>query len=130
MTTDVLFGYQSMELEDIQFFEHNFEKRLKRGDENLYTQLKVFGVETRTYLLGWVMTLFTRTMSLDMVSLLWDILFACNLCADILIEVAYYILQAVKKRLTNRLESEQLMPMLNNFKLSDIESYSVICSVR
>lgn len=52
------------------------------------------------------MTLFTRTMSLDMVSNLWDILFAYDLCPDIIIEVAYHLLQALKIRLNPETEVE------------------------
>lgn len=61
--------------------------------------LKDAGVETRTYLLGWILTLFTRVMSIDMVSQLWDILFVYGLSSDILIEVSCYLLAAFRKRL-------------------------------
>lgn len=62
-------------------------------------KIKEQGIEMRAYLMNWILTLFTRTMSLDMVSLLWDLLFAYNLCGEILIEVSYFLFQAVKKRL-------------------------------
>lgn len=42
-------------------------------------------METRTYLLGWILTLFTRTMSTDMAALLWDILLCHEICHEILI---------------------------------------------
>lgn len=80
MTNDTIFFYENMSIEDIQFFEHNFEKKFKKSDETFYLKLKDLGVETRTYLLTWILTLFTRTMNLDMVSNLWDIFFAYNIC--------------------------------------------------
>ena len=40
MTTDILFSLYSMDMEEIQKFEHAFDTRLKRGDEELYFKLK------------------------------------------------------------------------------------------
>jgi hypothetical protein len=42
-------------------------------------------------------------MNLDMVLLVWDILFAYNLCGDILIEIGYYLLQELKNRLGRKI---------------------------
>jgi hypothetical protein len=69
-------------------------------------------------------------MNLDMVLLVWDILFAYNLCSDILIEVGYFLLQALKNRLGKKIETEELISILKNFKLTDIEACNVICKVR
>lgn len=33
MTNDTIFLYENMSIEDIQFFEQNFDKRLKKGNE-------------------------------------------------------------------------------------------------
>lgn len=71
---------------------------MKKLNEDLYQKLKEAGVETRSYLLNWILTLFTRTMSLDMVSQLWDILLVYGVTGDILIEVGYYLLLAFTKR--------------------------------
>lgn len=64
------------------------------------------GVETRTYLLPWILTLFTRTMSLDMVSNMWDIFFVHNLREDLLIETAYLIISALKPKIGPKTEPE------------------------
>ena len=40
MTSDVLYIYYTMEIDEMKKMEENFEHRVRRGDENLYLRIK------------------------------------------------------------------------------------------
>lgn len=84
------------------------------------------GIETRTYLLPWILTLFTRIMSLDLVSNLWDVLFVGAFREDLLMEVAFLTILTVKDKITVNTEPEEVHGILKNLKLTDMEASNVI----
>ena len=99
MTSDVLYIYYTMEIDEMKKVEENFEHRVRRGDENLYLRIKKEKIDVRIFLLNWIMTLFTRVMDLDLVARLWDILLCNELSEKIIIEVCYHLLVSFKGKI-------------------------------
>lgn len=75
----------------MQKFEHAFDLRIKWGNNQIFNHFKNLEIQSRGYLLSWILTLFTRIMSPDLVSQLWDILLLHELDQKIMIEVCYFL---------------------------------------
>lgn len=69
-------------------------------------------------------------MSLDMVTKLWDILFVFGLSEDVLLETAYFLMDAFKIRYGKDVDPTEVNGLLKNFKLTDVEADGVICKLR
>lgn len=72
------------------------------------------------------MTLFTRTMSLDMISKLWDIIFIVNISEEVIIQVCFLLLRVVKTKFDEGNQILSIQNILKNLKLTDPEAYTLL----
>lgn len=75
------------------------KSQLRFEDEELSTVLRENEIEPKSFVVRWVMTLFTRCFQLDSILNMWDILFLHNLSPHILQTLCVAILLSRKKLL-------------------------------
>jgi hypothetical protein len=54
--------------------------KIKRMSPEVWDLLNAYDIDTKIYVVGWIMTMFCRCFQLDSILSIWDILFANNLC--------------------------------------------------
>jgi hypothetical protein len=104
--------------------------QLRFEDEDLFSLLKENEIEAKTFVVRWVMTLFTRCFQLDSILNLWDILFLHQLSPHILQTLCVAILLARKKLLSGVHDPSAQLHKLTHSRLTPHEEEHVFGIMR
>ena len=106
------------------------EDRLKKIGSDVYHVLLANEIEAKMYVIGWVMTMFTRCFQIDSILNIWDIIFANKVSPTILAEVCAAVVVSRKKKIMSEGNPSKIVKLLLHTKLDLVEEEGVLAYLR
>jgi hypothetical protein len=130
LSTSPLHGFFTFNEKTIQRTCQSVEQKLKKMSSELWHLLAANEIETKIYVVSWVMTLFTRSFQLDSILNVWDILLANNLSPAILEELCVAMMLARKNSLFACTNCSKMVKLILHAKLELVEEDWVLSYLR
>lgn len=127
LTKPLLFACYNFDMDMIMGYKGIFNRKIERKCPKVKTMLDAFCINTETFILDWMFTIFTRSFSIQTARVFWDIFL---LFGDYyLMRIAYSIFGLLKKELSNSKNMEDGLKFIRSrtgsLKLSELVAYTL-----
>lgn len=127
LTKPLLFACYNFDMDLIMGYKGVFNRKIERKCPKVKATLDAFCINTETFILDWMFTIFTRSFSIQTARVFWDIFL---LFGDYyLMRIAYAIFGLLKKELSNSKNMEDGLKFIRSrtgsLKLSELVAYTL-----